>query len=298
MPSKTAVCPLSPDNTSKHRFSPLAWGAEHWRDATISRQLNTPSAFRLCLVHTNTDTHTPALTHILAGDKRSQPRTKWGKLGSGVNEHSSHLFSGCYSGAPSVSPSNSRHLRLYMRAVQHIPQVTQVPHRQHWAHQQTARDMKSWLRVKSSPVEMCETALRHSWGPDTVIIRLLSPLTADMTLQVYMKEGLLLGSKPLISNPKKWYIWQKHRAGAKGRDDSLLLWPSLYSRVEIVVRNLFVSLFQRHAHTHIGMLRWIMRLLIQCHPTSVWGDSYSELSHNFHLLQCCQYTVKGLRPHI
>lgn len=168
MPSETAVCPLSPDNTSKHRFSPLAWGAEHWRDATISRQLNTPSASRLRLVHTNTDTHTPALTHILAGDKRSQPRTKWGKLGSGVNEHSSHLFSECYSGAPSVSPSKSRHLRLYMRAVKHIPQVTHVPHRRHWAHQQTARDMKSWLRVKSSAAEMCETAARHSWGPDTL----------------------------------------------------------------------------------------------------------------------------------
>lgn len=118
--------------------------------------------------HKHTHARTPALTHILAGDTRSPPRTKWGKLGSGVDEHSSHLFGECYSGGPLVWQSNSRRLRSYTRAVKHIPQVTQVPHHRRWAHRRTARDMKSWLRVKSSPAEMCETAARHCWGPDTL----------------------------------------------------------------------------------------------------------------------------------
>lgn len=103
-----------------------------------------------------------------------------------------------------IQASNSRHLRLYMRAVKHIPQVTQVPHRQRRAHQQTARDMKSWLRVKSSPAEMCETAAQHSWGPLCHYQIIVSVDSGHDAPEVYMKEGLLWGSKPLISNPKKW----------------------------------------------------------------------------------------------
>lgn len=38
---------------------------------------------------------------------------------------------------------------------QHIPRVTQVPHRQHWAHQQTARGMKRRLRVWSHRQRRC-----------------------------------------------------------------------------------------------------------------------------------------------
>lgn len=179
-----------------------------------------------------------------------------------------------------------------------------------------------WLRCHTADTEL--TSKQHAtWKADCLwshrqrrCVRLQRGTPEDQTLCHYQiivsvdsghdapslhERGLVVGIQTAdIQSKKMVYLTKTQSRSQRQRWLTASLAASLLRSGNSCKKSFCFTILKArtHTHTHIGMLQWIMRLLIQCHPTSVWGYSYSELSHNFHSLRCCQRTVKGLRPRV